>query len=120
MRIIVVRTSCGADVIFMEILSVIVGILRRILYGCYTYDRIMLTFVSRLSKSFAISSSDGRPPAVTSSASVKVQYDSLLLAGVVMVENEDAPYSNSQDAMMLVSEKGCGLCRENQVSTCGS
>ena len=32
----------------------------------------------------AISSSDGSPPAVTSDASVKVQYDSLLLAGAMV------------------------------------
>ena len=98
-----VVVNCGADaVIFLNPFRVIVGILRRIRYGCY--ERIQLTFVSRLSKSLAISSSDGRPPAVTSSASVKVQYDSLLLAGVVMFENADCAAAPGPDAMMIVSE----------------
>ena len=46
-----------------------------------------LTSGSLSSRSLAMSSSDGNPPAVTSEASVKVQYDSLLLfgAGIVVV-----------------------------------
>jgi hypothetical protein len=42
---------------------------------------------SELSKSLAISCSDGNPPAVTSDANVKVQYDSLLLAGAMVKVN---------------------------------
>ena len=45
----------------------------------------LLTLSSFDSRSLAISSSDGRPPAVTSDARVKVQYDSLLLVGGAMV-----------------------------------
>lgn len=44
-------------------------------------DFAKLTLSSELSKSFAISSSLGRPPAVTSLARVNVQYVSLLLVG---------------------------------------
>lgn len=40
---------------------------------------------SLFSNCFAISSSDGKPPAVTSDARVNVQYDSLLLVGIVTV-----------------------------------
>lgn len=41
------------------------------------------TLASELSKSLAISSSDGNPPAVTSDASVNVQYDSMLDDGIL-------------------------------------
>ena len=44
----------------------------------YSLKYIYRTLGSVLSRSFAISCSDGNPPAVTSDASVKVQYDSLL------------------------------------------
>ena len=47
-------------------------------------NRVQRTLSSELSKSFAISSSDGSPPAVTSDANVKVQYDSLLFAGAMV------------------------------------
>mmetsp|Transcript_20709 Transcript_20709/g.30430 ORF Transcript_20709/g.30430 Transcript_20709/m.30430 type:complete len:110 (-) Transcript_20709:6-335(-) len=51
------------------------------------YDAVLYehTLGSELSKSLAISSSDGRPPVVTSDASVNVQYDSLLFVGGGMV-----------------------------------
>ena len=44
------------------------------------------TLGSLLSSCLAISSSEGRPPAVTSEARVKVQYDSLLLLAADMVD----------------------------------
>ena len=49
-----------------------------------------LTFGSLLSNCFAISSSLGSPPAVTSDARVNVQYDSLLLVAAAMVQGRVA------------------------------
>ena len=46
---------------------------------------VFRTLGSLLSNCFAISSSDGNPPAVTSDARVKVQYDSLLFVAADMV-----------------------------------
>ena len=49
-----------------------------------------LTLSSLDSKSFAISASDGRPPAVTSDASVNVQYVSFAFFGAGMVVEAEA------------------------------
>ena len=53
--------------------------------GTNIKNRPERTLGSLLSNCFAISSSEGRPPAVTSDARVNVQYDSLLLTAVDMV-----------------------------------
>jgi hypothetical protein len=42
--------------------------------------------LSELSKSFAISSSEGKPPAVTSDANVNVQCASMLLEGAMVTD----------------------------------
>ena len=68
------------------------GAIQQLLASSHGFDAMRcvaktqkLTLSSDDSRSLAISSSDGRPPAVTSDASVKVQYDSLLLVGGAMV-----------------------------------
>jgi hypothetical protein len=63
----------------------------------YDHDRLkrrQLTLASLLSKSLAMSASDGKPPAVTSDANVNVQYDSLLFDGAMVVTTEWSIDSN--------------------------
>ena len=62
---------------------------RRFLEQQHT-QQVVLTLSSLDSKSLAISASDGSPPAVTSLAKVKVQYDSFAFFGAGMVATSGA------------------------------